>query len=168
MSSSAEFALVKAAFYTEPQDQSAWLYHRWLLGRVLAPLPALPSLLIALGHDFPDGRGEVGEKGETSGSVDVLGVLERELGVCRELDGVEADCKWILLTLALLISAREAVRLHQRAGAGGMGGEYPPEAVEEVASLFQRLISLDPMRTQYYRDVHASLSRARPLHTEHE
>jgi geranylgeranyl transferase type-2 subunit alpha len=27
-----EFDLVKNALYTDPADQSAWLYHRWLIG----------------------------------------------------------------------------------------------------------------------------------------
>ncbi|KAG0305849.1 hypothetical protein BGZ98_003462 [Dissophora globulifera] len=31
-----EFDLVKNAIYTDPEDQSAWLYHLWLIGRVVA------------------------------------------------------------------------------------------------------------------------------------
>ena len=28
-----EFELVKQALYVDPNDQSGWLYHRWLVGR---------------------------------------------------------------------------------------------------------------------------------------
>ena len=31
----AEFDLVKSAYFTEPEDQSAWLYHRWLMSQAI-------------------------------------------------------------------------------------------------------------------------------------
>jgi geranylgeranyl transferase type-2 subunit alpha len=31
-----EFDLVKNAIYTDPEDQSAWLYELWLIGRGMA------------------------------------------------------------------------------------------------------------------------------------
>ena len=156
-----EFALVKSAFWTEPQDQSAWIYHRWLLRRVLATLPALPSLLIALGKDFQasgEADTESGDKKGGEGAPAALAVVERELEMCRELDAMEGNCKWILLTLALLLSVREGVRRVEEGKTAAEGGEYPREVVEEVAALFERLQTLDPMRTGYYRDVHRSLS----------
>ncbi|CAI2172698.1 17895_t:CDS:10 [Funneliformis geosporum] len=36
-----EFELVKAAFYTDPDDQSAWLYHWWLVGREIQHISLL-------------------------------------------------------------------------------------------------------------------------------
>ncbi|CAG8465487.1 9723_t:CDS:10 [Cetraspora pellucida] len=36
-----EFELVKSAFYTDPDDQSAWLYHWWLIGREIRHISVL-------------------------------------------------------------------------------------------------------------------------------
>ncbi|RHZ83245.1 hypothetical protein Glove_99g311 [Diversispora epigaea] len=36
-----EFELVKSAFYTDPDDQSSWLYHRWLIGREIRHISIL-------------------------------------------------------------------------------------------------------------------------------
>ncbi|KAI7820636.1 hypothetical protein BC939DRAFT_425735 [Gamsiella multidivaricata] len=58
-----EFDLVKNAIYTDPEDQSAWLYDLWLIGRGTSP------------------------------SHPGLQLLEREIAVVRELVELEPDCK---------------------------------------------------------------------------
>ena len=183
-----EFALVRQAFYTEPADQSGWLYHRWLLGRVAQRVPTLPALLVSLGHNDMDGSdsGELPSVWQSADGIadataaaSVLGplaVFSRELAMCRELDGIEPNCKWVLLTTALLVAGRDAISRRQQQHSDGPqqrqrafddgSPEGSASAMEEsvaaeLSSLFGRLILLDPLRTNYYRDVHASFTNRR-------
>ena len=167
---------MRQAFYTEPADQSGWLYHRWLLGRLTHSLPALPALLIALGHsDMDGGEEQASHHSQSTGSssgggvvLEPLAVFSRELAMCRELDAIEPDCKWILLTTALLLAARDAISRRdeqpqqphpQHIGAAAVDA-MGESVASELSSLFDRLVLLDPMRTHYYRDVHASFTAA--------
>ena len=173
---------MRQAFYTEPADQSGWLYHRWLLARVTQTIPTLPALLISLGHNDMDTATDTCELHSESesidafeGSLDPLAVFSRELEMCRDLDGLEPNCKWILLTTALLVAGRHAIhrRVEQRqaqheqqqhaAGVGEAGSVVEESVVAELGSLFGRLIVLDPMRTSYYREVHASFISRKDL-----
>ena len=86
---------MKQAFYTEPADQSAWMYHRWLLGCTLS-------------------QPRLGADGHTAG--DARRVLAREAETCRELMEIEPDSKWALLTLARLTQA--LAQLDPEAGEG--------------------------------------------------
>lgn len=69
-----ELDLVKQAFYTEPADQSAWIYHRWLMS-----------------------------KSRTVDSENHHKILEQELNTCNDLLEIETDSKWALLTKLLLL-----------------------------------------------------------------
>jgi len=70
-----EFELVRNAFYTEPNDQSAWFYHKWLVEKSVSLLPAPDSDTI----------------------------LRGELTMCEELLQLESNSKWPLLTSTLLL-----------------------------------------------------------------
>jgi geranylgeranyl transferase type-2 subunit alpha len=87
-----EFALIQQAYYTEPDDQSAWVYHRWLVCKTL----------------------------ETETRDVICATLRSELANCNELLAVEPTSKWALLTSVFLtrqlLAQRESgVAEHERA-----------------------------------------------------
>ncbi|XP_053558352.1 geranylgeranyl transferase type-2 subunit alpha isoform X2 [Bombina bombina] len=181
-----ELELVQNAFFTDPNDQSAWFYHRWLLGRADQAL-SIPCILVnlrgawasvAFSHpvnkcDLPkesisdlcheykfhvvwnDGEAEkqcilypghketwccdsVTEKElfRLDLSEGKSNILDLELKSCKELQELEPDNKWCLLTIILLMRALDPL-LYEK----------------ESFGYFDTLKTVDPMRSGYYDDL---------------
>ncbi|CAK8685141.1 unnamed protein product [Clavelina lepadiformis] len=209
-----ELELVQNAFFTDPNDQSAWFYHKWLLGRG-HPMQSILSLHVSR---FPStltctlrkpikeedcqqalvrvngtvisgkwkphssacymntwtftphekiGTGLISVSCQVDGvetqitmeiddnealccakntietfcesSSDAkLLVLEEELNSCRELNELEPDNKWVVLTLVFLMKAIDPIRFFS-----------------EMKELLKSLCIIDSKRSCYYQDLHS-------------
>ena len=86
---SADFELVRNAVFTEPADQSSWLYLRWLISQTY----------------------ELCEKNLIT-VADRSERLTKEIESVSELKELEPDSKWVLLTYVYLVSMAKEASLH--------------------------------------------------------
>ena len=77
-------------------------------------------------------------------------VFERELVTCRDLLELEPECKWVLLTIAVLLGG-----LTSLAKLKGDSIAIVQTHTNEVESTFNRL--KDPLRANYYKEIKVRL-----------
>jgi len=154
-----EFQYVQNAFATDPADQSSWLYHRWLLARVLVPGSSFSVLGIQ--EELAQLKIDQDASNEFLSLEWQAEVFERELVMCQELLEMEPDGKWVLLTTALLLvgvsKSRRALQAKQNEDTSKQQ-EEDEKARTQIADIFERLLELDPMRRQYYLDTKHSMT----------
>lgn len=87
-----EYAFVRQAFFTEPEDQAGWMYHRWLTAQTKNANEAFAA---------------PGEDAAAAAAAAKRDVFAGEADALRELCALEPDCKWPALTLARLCDLQD-------------------------------------------------------------
>ncbi|KAI9140482.1 hypothetical protein BKA69DRAFT_1175801 [Paraphysoderma sedebokerense] len=146
-----EFELLHSAIYTEPADQSAWLYFRWLLN---FKFYELPSLLTS--------RSDKSNQPAQFTTSGIIKRLQNEINVVAELRDLEPESKWTLLTLVYLLrlflrivsskteiasAAFEDLKLFDTNPA------TEASIQSEIKAILAMLEKVDPDRCGYFRDL---------------
>lgn len=146
----AELAFVRRAAYTEPDDQSPWVFRRWLVAQVwawVAP-PAPPAPAPGAPADAPDAPPPHDAAPSPDDAAEALRLLRDDARALRELCALEEGAKWPAVALAGTAALLQSPAA-RRAGGGG-GGGADDDSVDDVPALYARLARMDPRHAAYY------------------
>jgi hypothetical protein len=183
----AEFSTVENAIFTEPDDQSAWWYHQFLVSWMqqdasLSSSSSSPPLSEsnAAAENAVSGREQEQEQEQSSSStvsaggeeerqaqadLDAdfyVGLLLQQLEVVRGLHELEPRCIWAMTCLAsvqqVLCEVPFAEVLVRMAAQDGAGTTPSPTALRtERTALLEKLIEVDPIHQNRYKFMLLSL-----------
>jgi hypothetical protein len=129
-----EFGLVENAVFTEPDDQTAWWYHRFLLDSAARYYTTSTSTSTSTSNDTAV------HNDKTSDHDWYKNLLEQQKSQLEELAEEVADSKWVWLGLCLVL---------ERLGGGDGGDDLSTQ--QQQGEIYARLMELDPDRRERYR-----------------
>lgn len=129
----AEFSIIENAIYTEPDDQSSWWYHQFLLSWIM-----------------------IKEKTPVQDKIDnavwLQGILKQQIDVMRGLLLLESSSKWAMSSLSMMIEILlKQTQLSQTTSATSCSMGCANELSQERMSLLSRLCSVDPYHIKRYQ-----------------
>lgn len=130
-----ELQIVENAIFTEPDDQSAWWYHQFLL-RWAAEELAKKGL-----EQGPNAAADAAEFAEW-----FTGILQQQLELVRGLFELEENCTWVITCLLNIIDSLLAPAL-----TSNVAREEATALLAERTQLLERLLEVDPNHSQRYR-----------------
>jgi hypothetical protein len=129
-----EFQLVENAIFTEPDDQTAWWYHRFLLD---SAGQAVVDANVTASSSTDNNSTSTSISTSNINSAWYAALLQQQQSQLQELVSEVADSKWAWLGYLLVLE-----RLHDH---------RVSDTVREQAAILQQLVTLDPDRQARYR-----------------
>ncbi|KAL7490296.1 hypothetical protein ACHAW6_016050 [Cyclotella cf. meneghiniana] len=136
------------AIFTEPDDQTPWWYHRFIVAWAKPSLDVKDDEYYELSANYEsllsDMADSLRELLEVEKENDAEGNAENR----DESKGIK--CKWAYLGLHLVLSSLVKVQLEKT---DGPSSEYTAELFEETKQCLDALIMIDPCRSERYKQL---------------
>jgi geranylgeranyl transferase type-2 subunit alpha len=126
---SSELEMIENAIFTEPDDQSAWWYHRFIISWAITKAKA--------------------QKSGSHGEIWIKALLDKEINMMRTLLEVEAICKWCLLSLSDMLWRRVVLCKGKEEALGGDIFDINADTLER-SNIINELLRVDPMHQNRY------------------
>jgi geranylgeranyl transferase type-2 subunit alpha len=134
-----ELSMIENAIYTEPDDQSSWWYHQFLL------------TWMSEQKDYYTNVHHAGDS-EHDGMKWYISIVEKQIEVMRGLLSVETSSKWAMSSLCLMLDILLKLSNAEPTGANASSCRHfaVKDLVDERQALLSKLCLVDPYHVNRY------------------